>query len=113
MHQSDKIYLSNPICQLGVIEFETPVFITIIYHDIDNKKIHFEWDFGMADEICYDTSWLSLNQKNISESEIIKRVCEYDISHAFFHPEADPNYQKHHWALKGWLINRVKYKELI
>ena len=32
----------------------------------------------------------------------------FDVKHAFFHYEGDPNYTQYHWALYGWLKHGVE-----
>ncbi len=105
-----KIYLPNPIIELGKITFNQPIYVTITHIDETAKRIFFEWDFGMEDEFIYDSCWLDLNQIAKLEDKIIA-VCKFELGHAFFHCPDDPNYTPYHWALRGWYKDKVTLEE--
>ena len=65
------------------------------------------YDFGMViKESCNKTGFCGINE-NTSIKEIVRKSVQYDVEHAFCHPDCDPNYTELHWAIKGWLKDRV------
>jgi hypothetical protein len=72
-----------------------------------------EYDFGMMIKESCDVSsgFLGLN-KNSSIEEIVKRTVTFDLEHSFCHPSEDPNYTTMHWAIYGWLKDRVIIAEM-
>jgi hypothetical protein len=105
-----KIYLPNPIIELGKITFKESIYVTLTYHDEHSKIVFYDWDFGMEDHLMYDNCWCDINKIPKLEDKII-RACTYDLSHAFFHCPDDPNYTATHWALKGWYKDKVILEE--
>jgi hypothetical protein len=109
-----KIKLPNPIKELGEITFKGgPIEIDIYFVDRKAKKAYYTWDFGMDDFMNLDSNFCGIkNIKNIKKiRDKVIRQCEFDLSHAFFHPSEDPNYTCLHWALLGWYKDLVDLKE--
>lgn len=105
-----KIYLPNPIIELGKITFNKPIYVTLEYVDRKSKTAFYYWDFGMEREISLKREEWVLGQIKGIKNKII-RDCEFDLSHAFFHYEGDPNFTPYHWALRGWFRDRVTLDE--
>jgi hypothetical protein len=92
--------------ELGQITCKEPISINVWHVDRKKKIVHFFWDFGMEGTV-HLKNW-------VLEGRGIKRLKEkiladviFDVGHAFFHYEGDPNYTTYHWALAGWLKGRV------
>ena len=91
------------------VTFIEPLEITYCLKD-DPDYANIEFDFGMNYEILITNSWLDLDKiPNLKDK--IKRIVTFDIIHAFFHPNQDPNYEPLHWAILGWLQDRVVLEE--
>ena len=76
--------------------------------------ITIEYDFGMTIKQCssgYEYCGFLDITKDSTVEEIVKRTVTYDLEHSFCHPNEDPNYVAKHWAIKGWLKDRVDIKE--
>lgn len=88
--------------------FDPPITIEIF--EIDEKEgcAYAEWDFGMNDDIYFKAPWT--NHISTAKEKIVKAV-EFNLFHAFFHYEQDPNYTFYHWALAGNLKERTKKVE--
>jgi len=69
------------------------------------------YDFGMHIKEPYtpESNWFLKNGliKKLSTKEIVENMVTFDIEHAFCHPNIDPNYTEIHWAIRGWLKDRV------
>ena len=79
----------------------------------DNNIIYIDYDFGMTDETTITlrfNGYLGIH-KNSTIKEIVERVVTFDVEHAFCHPVEDPNYEDIHWAICGWLKDRVVITE--
>ena len=71
------------------------------------------YDFGMEVIVSLDVehNWLvngygGLTKESPLEDILMKSIF-FDLFHSFCHPTEDPNYSHYHWALKGWLDERV------
>lgn len=100
-----KLYLPEIFEELGEVRCKEPIWIDVYYVDRKAKVVHFVWDFGMEGKA-------GLNNFNVAhlkrlKDKILADVI-FDVGHAFFHYEGDPNYSHYHWALKAWLRNRVQ-----
>ena len=100
-----KLYLPEKFIELGKIICKKPIYVDVYHVDRKEKVVYFTWDFGMDGTV-------SLNNFNIQhvkglKNKILKDII-FDIGHAFFHYEGDPNYTHYHWGLRGWLKDRVK-----
>lgn len=71
-------------------------------------SIFLETDFGMRIQISRIDNMLITN-KRTSVNDIVLKTIIFDLFHAFYHPEIDPNYTHYHWALYGNLKDRVEY----
>jgi len=87
------------------VRFLEPVSVEIWPH---GSEVDYYWDFGMRDFL--DEDWFMLKDYKSTKDKVI-RMCQFDIAHAFGHIEEDPNYTHKHWALKGWLKDRLKFYE--
>ena len=103
-----KLYLKRRFVEIGLVYCIEPIYIDVYYVDRKTKVVYFTWDFGMDGAVGLN----NFNIKNIKglKNKIIADVY-FDIGHAFFHYEGDPNYTHYHWALRGWLKNRVDIVE--
>lgn len=104
-----KIILPKEFIELGEIKCLEPIEISVT--GIHGNTIYYEWDFGMEQSILSTSIFLDICKKK-SPEEIVLSVAKFDIGHAFFHYDQDPNYSPAHWAIKGWLRNRIEAKEL-
>lgn len=104
-----KLYLPEKFTELGEITCKEPIYIDVYYVDRKAKIVYFIWDFGMDGTVSLN----NFNIKNIKglKNKILADVI-FDIGHAFFHYEGDPNYTHYHWALRAWLKDRVETKEM-
>lgn len=66
-----------------------------------------EYDFGMVIKESRNKTGFYGIKENTSIKEIVRKSVQYDVEHAFCHPDCDPNYGEIHWAIRGWLKDRV------
>ena len=105
-----KIKLPESIYELGLITFKEPMYIDLYHVDRHNYLAYFEWDFGMDCKVFLDSWILESRVKKGIKNKVLMQI-QYDLGHAFFHYEGDPNYTYYHWALKAWLKDRVDLDE--
>lgn len=103
-----KLHLPEKFTELGEITCKEPVYIDVYYVNRKTKVVYFTWDFGMDGTVGLN----SFNIKHLKglKKKIISDII-FDIGHAFFHYEGDPNYTHYHWALYAWLKDRVETKD--
>jgi len=110
--EPDKITITE-LWGLGHITFNPPLVIEVYLPEAPEKDYaHIVYDFGMSDRvpITKEKNWLINYAKNNEECDPLKTVfstIKFDLMHAFFHFNEDPNYGHTHWALYGNLENRV------
>jgi hypothetical protein len=105
-----KLYLPETFQELGLFTCKEPIYFDVYHVDRKNKTVYFTWDFGM-DSLIGLNSFTCKHLKRLKEK--IYREVIFDLGHAFFHYEGDPNYTYYHWALKAWLENRLETNEYI
>ena len=71
--------------------------------------INIEYDFGMV--VRESNERTGFIKEDTSIEELVRRTVKYDVEHAFCHPYEDPNYGEIHWAIKGWLKERILISE--
>lgn len=113
----------EPHCR--TITFTPPLKVEYtIWPDEDEKAdktkptvAYFTFDFGMTSEVgltsernCLTWGYEGLTKESNPE-EILIKTLTFDLFHAFCHCEMDPNYTSYHWALAGWLKDRVTVKD--
>jgi hypothetical protein len=103
-----KLYLPKTFQELGHFTCKEPIYLDVYYVNRKTKTVYFTWDFGMDSSICLN-SFTCKHLKGLKEK--IYREVIFDLGHAFFHYEGDPNYTHYHWALAGWLNHRLITKE--
>jgi hypothetical protein len=103
-----KLYLPEKFEELGFFRCKEPIYIDVYFVDRKSKTVYFTWDFGMDFSISLN-SFTCKHLKRLKEK--IYREVIFDLGHAFFHYEGDPNYTHYHWALVGWLKHRLITKE--
>lgn len=111
----DDVVTIHELCSIGRLVFMTPLNVTISLCPEENVG-YATYDFGMEDKISLDNNFLYNYTGDNPEADPLKTVIssiKYDLMHAFFHYENDPNYKTIHWALVGWLQNRVIKSELM
>ena len=93
------------------ISFKNGQELMIQYTKFKNDPIiYVDYDFGMT---VKETSNYITNPgflgicENTTVKDIVLRTVKFDIEHAFCHPSEDPNYTELHWAILGWLKDRV------
>lgn len=91
------------------VRFKEPIVVEYYPREFSNGEytIHFEYDFGMSDKFTFseNTVWLGIKPQ-LTDEEIVRLVVEFDLAHAFDHPQDDPNYNHTHWSLYGNLKDR-------
>lgn len=98
------------------IKFKKPLKLKCHYigtKDYGYKIAAFSFDFGM-DHITpleKEHNFILMDSDNLSDEEKIVFDVKFDLFHAFFHCEEDPNYSDYHWALYGNLKDRVELGE--
>ncbi len=99
------------------IKFIKPLVVDWSYYKMgDEEMVFVDYDFGLTDmfnpmaSVKIGWGYDGVN-KDTPLEDIIKAFVKFDLFHAFFHVPEDPNYSHLHWALKGWLNNRVEVKE--
>lgn len=93
--------------------FFEPITVTYWPRDFSDEfpgmlRIFYTYDFGMEDLYCFYPDQHNTCQvtEDMSDEEIVRKVVEFDLAHAFGHIPEDPNYTHTHWALFGNLQNR-------
>jgi hypothetical protein len=92
--------------ELGQITCKEPISIKVCYVDRKKKIVHFSWDFGLEGTVHLE-NWVLKGRQIKGLKEKILADIIFDVGHALFHYKGDPNYTTYHWALAGWLKNRV------
>ena len=98
--------------EIGKITCKDPISISVYYIDEKTDRAYFTWDFGM-EGIVHLKNWILEGKKIEGVIERILADVLFDIGHAFFHYEGDPNYTSYHWALTGWLRDRIQADETL
>lgn len=99
---------------IGEIIFKRPLKVEVLFSSEEGEKdfAHITYDFGMTDKIPLrkDENFL-YNYGNTNEDadpiQTVLNTIKFDLMHAFFHYNEDPNYMQIHWALEGQLRDRV------
>ncbi len=98
---------------IGHIIFKNPLKVDVFFGNPDDGKALAVYDFGMDDEIplAKERNWL---YNYAGENDLIDPIrtvfstIKFDLMHAFFHYQGDPNYSHTHWALYGNLKDRAE-----
>lgn len=83
----------------------------------DMRYAHITFDFGMSYEcsVELERNFLLRGFNGISDNasfeEKVKATVLFDVMHALDHCDIDPNYTHFHWAIKGWLSDRLEKHE--
>ena len=83
----------------------------------DMRYAHITFDFGMSYECSMEVERnFLLNgfngvSKDSSFEEKVRATVLFDVMHALDHCDMDPNYTPFHWAIKGWLWDRLEKHE--
>jgi hypothetical protein len=101
-----RLELPTQFEELGTIICKEPIAVDVQYIDRKTKTVYFTWDFGMEGTVQLDNFILKGKAVKGIKTKILSDII-FDIGHAFFHYEGDPNYTHYHWALAGWLNPRV------
>jgi len=106
---------------IGHIIFDKPLSIDVYLPDEADKASDMDYalavyDFGMEDKISIkvEKNWLhnySGDNPNVEPIKTVFSTIKFDLMHAFFHYNGDPNYNHTHWALFGNLKERVEINE--
>jgi hypothetical protein len=98
------------------LEFNPPLNIDWSFYPNSmpgGRECFVDYDFGLTDRfrpyasIAMGWSYDDITMKT-PISEVVKAFVKYELFHAFFHYQGDPNYSHLHWALSGHLKDRVK-----
>lgn len=112
MNTPFRIELATEFHELGKITCKEPISIEVYHIDEKTERAYFTWDFGM-DGIVHLKNWILEGKQIEGIKERILADVIFDIGHAFFHYEGDPNYTPYHWALAGWLKDRIETEESV
>lgn len=105
-----RLELPTEFQELGKITCKEPISIEVYHIDEKTHRAYFAWDFGM-EGVVHLKNWVLEGKQIQGVKERILSDVIFDIGHAFFHYEGDPNYTPYHWALVGWLKDRVEAQE--
>ena len=101
------------------IEFESPLVFTCHFiqeatEEDPHQIAFFTFDFGMDGQTNLNLkhNCILMGKEDASNEEKMVIDVIFDLFHAFFHYNGDPNYNYYHWALYGNLKDRVKIGEL-
>lgn len=113
----DDVVTIHELCSVGRLVFMTPLTVTISLYPEENVG-YATYDFGMEYRISINKQHNFLynytgDNTEADPAKTIISTIKYDLMHAFFHYENDLNYEIVHWALVGWLQNRVIKSELM
>ena len=97
---------------LGKIVFSTPLQVCATIPDDIDEPVRYNYDFGMACKVSVKPGHNFLydyagENESFDPIKTLFSTIKFDLMHAFFHIEIDPNYTSMHWALAGNLRNRV------
>jgi len=99
---------------IGHIIFKTPLKVEVLFgpDEDGNDEALAIYDYGMEHHIplTKERNFLyNYAGKNdpIDHAKTVFATIKFDLMHAFFHYEGDPNYGHLHWALRGNLEDRV------
>jgi hypothetical protein len=79
--------------------------------------VNITYDFGMdtKDSMNDKKNWLMHGYRDLDKKptmkEFVERMVTFDVEHAFLHPDIDPNYGPKHWAIRGYLKDRVTIED--
>lgn len=94
------------------IVFDPPLCIKVFSGcEDEDDYVLVEYDFGMSVHfpICKKNNFC-MSEGDLLE-DIVRKTAVFDLFHAFFHTDIDPNYMPYHWALYGNLKERVTLSE--
>lgn len=88
-----------------------------VWREKDEQIAYVTYDFGLDFKINLDAqrkSWWGYGclNKESTNAEIVDAIIRFDLFHAFFHYQGDPNYSHLHWALYGNLKDRCEAVEI-
>ena len=104
------LLLPTQFHEIGQITCKEPISIDVYYIDEQTERAYFRWDFGM-EGVVHLKNWILEGKKIEGVQNRILADVIFDIGHAFFHYEGDPNYTSYHWALTGWLRDRIQAED--
>jgi hypothetical protein len=72
------------------------------YREDGSDRVSYYYDFGMSEEFAMSklAFW---DKPNMTWTDRLKNLVNFDLEHAFFHTSMDPNYGPTHYALLGCL----------
>ena len=83
----------------------------------DMRYAHITFDFGMSYECSMEmeNNFLLKGYDGINENASLEKRVQatvlFDVMHAMNHCNFDPNYTPFHWAIRGWLKDRLEMHE--
>jgi len=89
------------------IKFDPPLKLECFGCDKDTDYVLVAYDFGMSVDfpVTLENNMLMLDNDTVED--IVRKTAIFDLFHAFFHYNLDPNYTVYHWALYGNLKERA------
>jgi len=94
----------------GLLVFKEPVVINAT-QEVGSDIVRFYYDFGMSDEVNVADNFLFDYLGENKEKAPFKTTAAtiaFDLNHAFFHYDGDPNFGHVHWALRAVLKNNLE-----
>ena len=108
---TDFKFVIHELYGYGAVIFNPPLVVDGSL-EVGGDIAHYDYDFGMRDEVCVKkgNNFLHNYGNTNPESDPIKTVLNtvaYDLHHAFNHIDMDPNFTHTHWALRAELRDRT------
>jgi hypothetical protein len=99
---------------IGHIIFKAPLKIDVFFgpDDDGNEEALAVYDFGMSQRIALSKEHNFLynyagSNEDVEPIKTVFATIKFDLMHAFFHYDGDPNYGHLHWALRGNLEDHL------
>jgi hypothetical protein len=107
-HYTDATIIIKQLFGYGYVKFRTPLKISVSI-DEEDRVAHYTYDFGMDDEVSVNPKSNFYASSAVTDPvEIVLNTIKYDIEHALFHTDIDPNFSHTHWALRAILEDRIE-----
>jgi hypothetical protein len=107
-HYTDATIIIKQLFGYGYVKFKTPLKISVSINEED-RMAHYTYDFGMDDKVSTDPQSNFYGTSKVTDPvEIVFNTVKFDIEHALFHYDGDPNFNHTHWALRAILEDRIE-----
>ena len=103
---TDATIIINQLFGYGYVRFKSPLKIGVSIYEKDQIG-HYYYDFGMEDKVSVDQRRNFFGKPTDDPFQIVLNTIKFDIEHALFHTDIDPNFSHTHWALRAILADRI------